>query len=257
MPIEPDATEYTFQGESIAASYYPGGAGGPEIQGRPEMSFSYQDHHRSMVFGEEDVDVEQIDAVGALVSVRLVQSRLDGDRVTTFTVLVPAVGVEPGSPQTFKTKSITTIQAATYVQRQLHPALQTYKVDNLDGTANKWAVRPGVSHRCRALLLPGMRALSVNGTRFDPWRPARSPALPLWPSPHPLRTDVLRRDGRDRVPGVGRAVAAHLAGHAAGGGLRSGGVLRGCRERLQADVFRWSFCVVGLSSRSTGRGCSA
>jgi hypothetical protein len=143
MPIELDATEYTFQGEGIAASYYPGGAGGPETQGRPEMFFSYQDHHRSMVFGEEDVDVEQIDAVGALVSVRLVQSRLDGDPVTTFTVLVPAVGVEPGSPQTFKTKSITTIQAATYVQRQLHPALQTYKVDNLDGTANKWAVRPG------------------------------------------------------------------------------------------------------------------
>jgi hypothetical protein len=142
MPIELDATEYTFQGEGIAASYYPGGAGGPEIQGRPEMFFSYQDHHQSMVFGEQDVDVQQVDNVGALVSVRLVQSQLEGGPITTFTVLVPAVGVEPGSPQTFKTKSITTIQAATYMQRQLHPALQTYKVDNVDGTASKWAVRP-------------------------------------------------------------------------------------------------------------------
>jgi hypothetical protein len=40
MQIELDATEYTFQGEDITASYYPGGAGGPEIQGRPEMFFS-------------------------------------------------------------------------------------------------------------------------------------------------------------------------------------------------------------------------
>jgi hypothetical protein len=143
MPIELDATEYTFQGDGITASYYPGGAGGPRIQGEPEMFFSYQDHHLSVVFGQEDVDVQQVDNVGALVSVRLVKSPLDGGPLTTFTVLVPAVGVEPGSPQTFKTKSIITIQAATFMQRQLYPALQTYKVDNLDGTASKWAVRPG------------------------------------------------------------------------------------------------------------------
>lgn len=142
MPIELDAAEYTFQGEGITASYYPGGAGGPEIQGRPEMFFSYQDHHQSMVFGEEDVEVQQVNNVGALVSVRLVKSHFDGGPITTFTVLVPTVGVEPGSPQTFKTKSITTIQAATYMERQLFPALQTYKVDNLDGTASKWAARP-------------------------------------------------------------------------------------------------------------------
>ena len=80
--------------------------------------------------------------LGALVSVRLVKSHFDGGPITTFTVLVPTVGVEPGSPQTFKTKSITTIQAATYMERQLFPALQTYKVDNLDGTASKWAARP-------------------------------------------------------------------------------------------------------------------
>jgi hypothetical protein len=142
MPIALDATEYTFQGEGITASYFPGGAGGPPIQGQPEMFFSYQDHHQSKIFGEEDVDVQQVENVGALVSVRLVQSQFDGGPITTFTVLVPAVGVEPGSPQTFKTKSITTIQAATYVESQLFPAHQTYKVDHLDGTASKWAARP-------------------------------------------------------------------------------------------------------------------
>jgi hypothetical protein len=142
MPVQLDATEYLFQGEGITASYFPGGAGGPVIQDRPETFFAYQDHHQSIVFGEEAVDVQQVDNVGALVSVKLVQSQLDGGPVTTFTVLVPAVGVEPGSPQAFKTKSITTIQAAGYVEGQLFPALQTYKVDHLDGTASKWAARP-------------------------------------------------------------------------------------------------------------------
>ena len=142
MPIELDATEYIFQGEGIAVSYYPGGAGGPEIQDRPEMFFSYADHHRSMMFGEEDVSVQQVDNVGTLVSVSLVQNQIDGGPITTFTVLVPKVGVQPGSPATFKTKSITTIQAASYVERQQFPALQTYKVDHLEGTASKWAVQP-------------------------------------------------------------------------------------------------------------------
>jgi hypothetical protein len=106
------------------------------------MFFSYADHHRSMMFGEEDVSVQQVDNVGTLVSVSLVQSQIDGGPITTFAVLVPKVGVQPGSPQTFKTKSITTIQAASYVERQQFPALQTYKVDHLEGTASKWAVQP-------------------------------------------------------------------------------------------------------------------
>jgi len=142
MPISLDATEYTFQGEGITASYFPGGSGGPLIQGRPEMFFSYHDHHQSKTFGQEDVDVQQVDNVGALVSVRLVESQFEGGPITTFTVLVPAVGVEMGSLQTFKTKSITTIQAATYVKRQVFPPLQTYKVDHLDGTASVWAALP-------------------------------------------------------------------------------------------------------------------
>lgn len=142
MSIKLDATEYAFQGEGITASYFPGGAGGPIIQGRPEVFFSYQDHHQSKIFGEQDVDVQQVEDVGALVSVKLVESEFAGGPVTTFTVLVPAVGVVPGSPQTFKTKSITTIQAATLVERLEFAALQTYKVDHLDGTATKWAALP-------------------------------------------------------------------------------------------------------------------
>lgn len=140
MSIQLDATEYTFQGDGITASFYPRGAGGPIIEGRPETFFVYQDHHLSKTFGQASVDIQQINNVGALVSVVLVESPIAGGPVTTFTVLVPSVGVTEESPQSFKTKSVTTVQAATLVARQVFPALQTYKVEHLDGTASVHAL---------------------------------------------------------------------------------------------------------------------
>jgi hypothetical protein len=140
MSIPLDATEYTFQGEGITASFYPSGAGGPVIEGVPETFFVYQDHHLSKTFGQADVDIQQIDNVGALVSVVLTQSPIAGGPVTTFTVLVPSVGVTEDSPQSFRTKSVTTVQSATLVQRLIFPALQTYKVEHLDGTASVHAL---------------------------------------------------------------------------------------------------------------------
>jgi len=136
MIVSLDATEYVFQGEGITASYFPGGAGGPLTQGSPQTFFAYLDQNMSKEFGEQDVDIKQIDNVGALISVALVQDEPEGGPVTTFTVLVPAVGVTADSPQNFKTKSITTVQAASYVETEAFPALQTYKVDHLDGTAS-------------------------------------------------------------------------------------------------------------------------
>jgi hypothetical protein len=136
MTVRLDATEYMFQGESITASYFPGGVGGPLIQGSPETFFTYLDRHMSKVFGEQDVDIQQIENVGALISVALVKGEPEGGPVTTFTVIVPAVDVTGDSPQNFKTKSITTVQAASYVEAEAFPALQAYKVDHLDGTAS-------------------------------------------------------------------------------------------------------------------------
>jgi hypothetical protein len=140
MSIPLDATEYTFQGEGITASFFPKGAGGPVIEGRPETFFIYQDRHLSKTFGQADVDIQQIDNVGALVSVVLVQSPFAGGPVTTFSVLVPSVGVTADAPQSFKTRSVTTVQAATLVQRVVFPALQTYKVEHLDATASVHAL---------------------------------------------------------------------------------------------------------------------
>lgn len=146
MSIPLDATEYTFQGEGITASFFPKGAGGPIIEGRPEVFFVYQDHHLSETFGQADVEIQQIDNVGALVSVVLVKSPILGGPITTFTVLVPSLGVSGDSPQSFRTKSITTVQAATLVQRLVFPALQTYKVENLDGTASVHALPQVAAH---------------------------------------------------------------------------------------------------------------
>jgi hypothetical protein len=140
MSIPSDATEYTFQGDGITASFFPKGAGGPIIEGRTEVFFVYQDRYLSKTFGQADVDIQQIDNVGALVSVVLVKSPISGGPITTFTVLVPSVGVTENSPQSFKTKSITTVQAATLVQRLVFPALQTYKVEHLDGAASVHAL---------------------------------------------------------------------------------------------------------------------
>jgi hypothetical protein len=140
MSIPLDATEYTFQGEGITASFFPHGAGGPIIQGQGEVFFVYQDHQLSKTFGQADLDIQQIDNVGALVSVVLAQSPIAGGPITTFTVLVPSVGVTSDAPQSFRTKSITTVQAATLVQRLVFPALQTYKVEHLDGTASVHAL---------------------------------------------------------------------------------------------------------------------
>ena len=136
MAISLDATEYTFQGEGITASFFPEGAGGPIIEGKPEIFFFYQDHHLSKAFGQADVDIQQIENVGALVSVVLAAGPVTGSPVTTFTVFVPAVGVAQDSSQPFKTTAVTTIQAATLVQRLVFSALQSYHVKHLEGTAS-------------------------------------------------------------------------------------------------------------------------
>jgi hypothetical protein len=59
---------------------------------------------------------------------------------------VPSVGVTADSPQSFKTRSITTVQAATLVERLEFPALQTYKVEYLDGTASVHALAEVVAN---------------------------------------------------------------------------------------------------------------
>jgi hypothetical protein len=136
MTINLNATEYSLQGEGISASFFPHGEGGPLRPGVPPTFFTYQDSHHSKSFGQAEVSVEDIDNVGALVSVPLVTSQIAGGPITTFTVIIPSIGVAEGSPQSFKTKAITTVQAATLVAREVFPALQTYKVEHLDGTAS-------------------------------------------------------------------------------------------------------------------------
>ncbi len=132
---EPD--EYTFQGDGIRASYVPGGAGPITPQGA--VVFSYQDSHLSKTFNKAETVVTELDGVATLVTVVLNRNDISHAQ-TSFTVLIPSVGVASGSPQSFKTKGITTLQGATLVQRTVYPALQTYKVEQLEGTASLSAI---------------------------------------------------------------------------------------------------------------------
>jgi hypothetical protein len=136
MPVMSAVTEYAFHGDGITASYFPGGAGGPIVAGKPETFFTYHDRDQSKEFGQADLAIQQVENVGTLVSVTLAEGELSGGPVTTFTVLVPSVGVAQGSPESFRTKSITTVQGASYAERQVFPQLQTYKVETLEGTAS-------------------------------------------------------------------------------------------------------------------------
>jgi hypothetical protein len=136
MLVDLTATEYIFQGQGIAATYYPKGPGGPIVAGQPKFWFIYQDHQQTRTFTEDEVTVTQLDNVAAVVSVKLAESPLADGPVTTFSVYVPDVGVGEAAPQSFRTIAVTTVQAATLVKRELFPALETYKVDHLTGTAS-------------------------------------------------------------------------------------------------------------------------
>ena len=124
--------EYSFQGDGIHAAYFPQGSGPIGPQGA--VFFSYQDSHTSKTFNKAETVETPIDGVGSLVTVVL--TRTISHSHTSFSVLVPGVGVASGSPQTFRTKGITTVQGATLVVRTVFPALQTYKVEQLSGTAS-------------------------------------------------------------------------------------------------------------------------
>ncbi len=93
--------EYSFQGDGIHAAYFPQGSGpiGPE----GAVFFSYQDSHTSKTFNKAETVETTIDGVGTLVTVVLTENPISHSH-TSFSVLVPEVGVAAGSPQTFRTK---------------------------------------------------------------------------------------------------------------------------------------------------------
>lgn len=132
-----DADEYTFHGDGIHATYFPEGSGPITQQGA--VVFSYQDSHLSKTFNQAETVVTEVDGIASLVTVVLNRNDISHAQ-TSFTVLIPSVGVDRGSPQSFKTKGITTVKGATLVQRTVFPALQTYKVEQLDGTASLSAI---------------------------------------------------------------------------------------------------------------------
>jgi hypothetical protein len=127
-----DANEYTFQGDGIHASWIPGGAGPATTDGL--VTFTYTDSHQSKVFRGGETSVTSLPGLGRLVTVVLADNAVSHAQ-TSFSVLVPDIGVDVNQAQTFHTKAITTAEGATLVKLLTFPALQTYKVEHLLGTA--------------------------------------------------------------------------------------------------------------------------
>jgi hypothetical protein len=132
-----DPDEYTFQGDGIQASYIPGGAGPATTDGL--VTFTYTDSHQSKTFRTDETTVTTLPGMGRLVTVVLTSNPISHTQ-TTFSVLLPAVGVDVNTPQTFHTKGITTATGQTLVVRPTFPALQSYKVEHLLGTARIVAI---------------------------------------------------------------------------------------------------------------------
>ena len=127
--------QYHLAGGGISVTWYPDGAG-PIIEGEGAMGFSYQDATRSLVFGTEQVQVED-SALGKIVTVVIVPTVDVGN--TTFSLVVPLV-VLPDDAGAFPIVPIETIGITTvnrlFVRAVGHPQRATYTVTHLRGTAS-------------------------------------------------------------------------------------------------------------------------
>jgi hypothetical protein len=116
---------FNLMGHHVHVTYTTSG-----FDGRPHLS--YQDQVRSVQFTGDEV--ESVDtAAGTVTSVRLVTTVDSG--WTTFSVLIPRMNVDAGSPDAVHTEGITTIHRYSVVPAFDRGQLDTYSVIRLVGTA--------------------------------------------------------------------------------------------------------------------------
>jgi hypothetical protein len=101
------------------------------IDGNPH--FSYHDAMRSEQFTGEDIEIVDT-AAGRLVSVTILQTPDLG--TTSFSVLIPAVNLEPIAPLPIHTRGITTIHRSGIAPGLVRGQLDLYTVVRLTGTAS-------------------------------------------------------------------------------------------------------------------------
>ncbi|MGH3625704.1 MAG: hypothetical protein ACRDQ5_28685 [Sciscionella sp.] len=125
--------QYHLHGYGISVSYFPGGSG-PPIQGRGNVHFTYHDSSRSLTFLADEVRTVEVDDLGTIVSVTLVDTVDTGS--TTASLLVPTVVLPEGSSSvSIHTDLITTIHRL-FVAAIGHPQREMYTVTALTGDAS-------------------------------------------------------------------------------------------------------------------------
>lgn len=117
---------YQLQGRTIHVSYSTSG-----IDGQPH--FTYQDTTQTLSFRGQDIRVVESD-LGQVVSVSLRRTIDSGS--TSFSVIIPRVGLVDGHPANITTQGITTVHRFSVVPLFMRGQLDTYSYARLVGTAS-------------------------------------------------------------------------------------------------------------------------
>jgi hypothetical protein len=122
--IQPN--HYVLSGGGISITYSTSG-----FDGKPH--FSYHSSFISKTFTGDEIRVVQND-LGTLVSIAIMQTTDSGS--TSFTLLVPRVNINPGESVNITTEGVTTHHRFSVVAALLHGQIDTYSIQQLNGSAN-------------------------------------------------------------------------------------------------------------------------
>jgi hypothetical protein len=100
------------------------------LDGKPH--FTYQDAQQTLNFRGDDIRATATE-IGTLVSVTTRRTVDTGS--TTFTVLIPNVGLDPAQPAHIRTEGITTLHRFSVIPAFNHGQKDIYTVVPLSGTA--------------------------------------------------------------------------------------------------------------------------
>jgi hypothetical protein len=134
--------EYILHGNQTSVSYYPEGT---ELAGSDTpVVVTYTDRQRTLTFASTDVDSTAFSAAGAslgtAVTVDITGITFTGGPRTFSTVLIPDMGLD-ATAQSFKTRAITTVTAATLVEHgPVFGAQQKYSTETLEGTGRTFVI---------------------------------------------------------------------------------------------------------------------
>jgi hypothetical protein len=100
------------------------------IEGKPHLS--YQDAHQTLSFRGDEIRAVATE-IGTLVTVFLVRSVDTGS--TTFSLLIPSVGLDATNSARIRTEGITTIHRFSVIPAFKNGQRDNYTVTGLSGTA--------------------------------------------------------------------------------------------------------------------------